>query len=133
MNLSSIGIRTSDFINDSLCSYYKMFRRKYKELWSNKFVYVFQVSNGAIRLKAIETDRVYILTHNTDFFGFVPWKRTSDGLAIDYSLGFDSRGFIFLIRQQSLINIFQTFLNFDISATILFFPHRELYIALSFY
>ena len=66
MNLSSIGITTPMYINDSLCSYYKMLRRKCKKLWSSKFVHTFWVSNGSIKLKIADNDRVYTITHNND-------------------------------------------------------------------
>ena len=41
MNLCSVGINNPVFINDSLCSYYKMLWRKCKKLWSSKFIHAF--------------------------------------------------------------------------------------------
>ena len=46
MNLCLVGINNPVFINDSLCSYYKMLWRKCKKLWSNKYIHAFWVSNG---------------------------------------------------------------------------------------
>ena len=67
MNLSSVGINNPVFINDSLCSYYKMLWRKCKKLWSSKYIHAFWVSNGTLRLKLTENGRVHIIiTHSQD-------------------------------------------------------------------
>ena len=66
MNLPSIGITTPVYINDILCSYYKMLWRKCKKLWSSKFIHTFWVSNGSIQLKIADNDRVYTINHNND-------------------------------------------------------------------
>ena len=66
LNLSSLGIKNPVFINDSLCSYYKMLWSKCKNLSSNKSIYIFWVSNGSFRLKIGENDRVNIKTHLSD-------------------------------------------------------------------
>ena len=39
MDLSSNGIRSPVYINDSLCKYYKMLWRKCKKLYVNKFIH----------------------------------------------------------------------------------------------
>ena len=40
---------TAIFINESLCSYYKMLWNKCKKLWEKKLIYTFFTSNGNIR------------------------------------------------------------------------------------
>ena len=66
MNLCSIGINNPVFINDSLCSYYKMLWRKCKKLWSSKYIHAFWVSNGTLRLKLTASGPVHIITHSQD-------------------------------------------------------------------
>ena len=56
MNLSSIGITTPVYINNILCSYYKMLWRKCKKLQSGKFIHAFRLSNGSINLKIAAND-----------------------------------------------------------------------------
>ena len=72
MNLCSIGINNPLFINDSLCSYYKMLWRKCKKLWSSKYIHAFWVSNGTLRLKLTENGRVHIITHSQDLDELFP-------------------------------------------------------------
>ena len=55
LDLSSIGIDSVVFINDSDCRYYKNLWAKCKKLWLNKFIHGFWTSNGSIRLKLTET------------------------------------------------------------------------------
>ena len=62
MNLCSIGIHNPVFINDRLCSYYKMLWRKCKKLWSSKFIHTFWIFNGTLRLKLTESSCVHIIT-----------------------------------------------------------------------
>ena len=73
MNLSSLGIKTPVYIDDSLCSYCKMLYRKCKKLRSSKFKHAFCVSNGSIKIRIADNDRVYTVTHNNNleelFFG----------------------------------------------------------------
>ena len=64
MNLRLVGINNPIFINDSLCSYYKMLWRKWKKLWSSKYIHVFWVSTGTLRLKLTENVRVHTITHS---------------------------------------------------------------------
>ena len=66
MNLCSTGINNAVFINDSLCSYYKMLWRKCKNLWSSKYIHAFWVSNGTLRLKLTASGPVHIITHSQD-------------------------------------------------------------------
>ena len=72
MNLCSIGVNNPVFINDSLCSYYKMLWRKCKKLWSNKYIHAFWVSNGILRLKLTVSGRVYVITHSQDLDELFP-------------------------------------------------------------
>ena len=60
LDLSSIGINSPVFINDSLCRYYKNLWAKCKKLWLNKFIHGFWTSNGSIRLKLTETGNASI-------------------------------------------------------------------------
>ena len=72
MNLSFLGIKTPVYINDNLCSYYKILWQKCKTLWSRKFIHAFWVSNGSIKLKIAHNDRVYPITHNNDLEELFP-------------------------------------------------------------
>ena len=68
-DLSSIGIRSPVYINDSLCKYYKMHWRKCKKLCVNKFIHSFCVSDGSIRMKLSDSERSYMITHINDLEG----------------------------------------------------------------
>ena len=59
MNLCSIGINNPVFINDGLCSCYKMLWRKCKELWFSKYIHAFWVSNDTLRLSLTESGHVH--------------------------------------------------------------------------
>ena len=72
MKLSSIGITTPVYINDSLSSYYKRLWRKCRKLWSSKFIHTFWVSNGSIKLKIADNDRVYTITYNKELEELFP-------------------------------------------------------------
>ena len=72
MNLCSVDINNPVFINDSLCSYYKILWQKCKKLWSSKYIHAFWVSNGTLRLKLTESDRVHIITHSQDLDELFP-------------------------------------------------------------
>ena len=50
MDLTSIGFNNPVYVNDSLCTYYKMLWRKCKSLRTNKLIHSFWVTNGSIRL-----------------------------------------------------------------------------------
>ena len=58
MDLSSVGIRSPVYINNSLCKYYKMLWRKYKNLCVNKFIHSFWVSNQTILNRIHQTEAV---------------------------------------------------------------------------
>ena len=66
LNLSSIGINSAVYINDSLCLYYKNYWAKCKKLWLNKSIHGFWTSSGPIRLKLTETGNVRVITHDAD-------------------------------------------------------------------
>ena len=73
LNLSSIGINSTVYINDSLFRYYKNLWVKCKKMWLNKFnVHGFWTSNGSIRLKLAETGNVRVITHDADLEEFFP-------------------------------------------------------------
>ena len=72
LNLSSIGINSAVYINDSLCRYYKNLWAKCKKLWLNKFIHGFWNSNGSIRLKLTETGNVRVITHDADLEELFP-------------------------------------------------------------
>ena len=46
LDLSSIGINSAVFINDSLCRYYKSLWTECKKLWLNKFMFGFELPMG---------------------------------------------------------------------------------------
>ena len=54
MDLISFGISNPVYINDSLCTYYKMRWRKCKSLQTNKLIHSFWVTNRSIRLRTVE-------------------------------------------------------------------------------
>ena len=72
MNLCLTSINNPVFINDSLCSYYKMLWRKCKNLWCNKYIHAFWMSNGTLRLKLTASGRVHIITHCQDLDELFP-------------------------------------------------------------
>ena len=63
MNLSSLGIDSVVYINDSLCIYYKMLWGQCRKLLLNKCIHSFWVTNGTIKLKTVENGRVFAATH----------------------------------------------------------------------
>ena len=66
---------TPVYINDSLCSYYKMFWQKCEILWSSEFIYTFWVSSGFVKLKITDNDRVYTIIHNNDLEELFPGNK----------------------------------------------------------
>ena len=54
MDLLSVDIRSLVYINDSLCKYYKM------------------LSNGSIRLKLSDNERLYMIIHINDLEELFP-------------------------------------------------------------
>ena len=72
MNLSSLGINSTVYINDSLCTYYKMLWGKCRKHLLNKYIYSFWVTNGTIKLKTVENGRVYAITCRNDWVELFP-------------------------------------------------------------
>ena len=72
MDLTSIGINNPVYINDSLCTYYKMLWRKCKSLRMNKLIHSFWVTNGSIRLRTVENGRTNVITHLSDWEELFP-------------------------------------------------------------
>ena len=71
MNLSSLGVNSTVYINDSLCTYCKMLWGKCRKLFLNKYIHSFWVTNG-IKLKTVENGRVYAVTHRNDLEELFP-------------------------------------------------------------
>ena len=72
MYLTSVGINNPVYINDSLCTYYKMLWRKCKSLRMNKLIHSFWVTNGSIRLRAADNGRTNLITHLSDLEKLFP-------------------------------------------------------------
>ena len=72
MNLSSLGIKSVVYINDSLCTYFKMLWGKCRKPLSNKYIHSFWVTNGTIKLKTVENGGVYAVTHRNDLVELFP-------------------------------------------------------------
>ena len=72
MYLTSVGINNPVYINDSLCTYYKMLWRKCKPLRMNKLIHSFWVTNGSIRLRAADNGRTNLITHLSDLEKLFP-------------------------------------------------------------
>ena len=72
MDLTSIDIKNPVYINDSLCTCYKMLWRKCKSLLTNKLIHSFWVTNGSIRLRTVENGRTNVITHLSDLEGLFP-------------------------------------------------------------
>ena len=72
IDLSSTGINNPVYINDSLCTYYKMLWRKCKSLQMNKLIHSFWVTNGSIRLRTAENGRTNVITHLSDLEELFP-------------------------------------------------------------
>ena len=72
MNLSSLGINLTVYINDSFCTYYKMLWGKCSKLLLNKYIYSFWVTNGTIKLKPVENGRFYAITDRNDLVELFP-------------------------------------------------------------
>ena len=70
--ITSIGINNPVYINDSLCTYYKMLWRKCKSLRMNKLIHSFWVTNGSIRLRTVENGRANVITHLSDLEELFP-------------------------------------------------------------
>ena len=64
-NLTSFGINTPVYINDSLLA-------KCKKLHNNKLIYAFWTSNGSIKLKVSENGNIHVITHDVDLEELFP-------------------------------------------------------------
>ena len=71
-DLKPIGITTPVYINDSLCFYYKKLWSKCKNLWSNKFIFGYWVSNGSIKIRISESSPVKVISHIVDLEKLFP-------------------------------------------------------------
>ena len=71
-NLTSLGINTPVYINDSLCIYYKKLWPKCKKLHNNKLIYAFWISKGSIKLKVSENGNIHVITHDLDLEELFP-------------------------------------------------------------
>ena len=72
LDLTSIGISNPVYINDSLCTQYKMLWRKCKSLRMNKLIYLFPARKGSMRLRTVENDRANVITHVSDLEELFP-------------------------------------------------------------
>ena len=72
INLSSLGINSVVYINDSLCTCYKMLWGKCRKLLLNKYFHSFWVTNGTVKLKTVENEPVYAVTHRDDLVELFP-------------------------------------------------------------
>ena len=71
-NLTSLGINTPVYINDSLYIYSKKPWAKCKKFHSNKLIYAFWTSNGSIELKVSENGNIHLITHDIDLEELFP-------------------------------------------------------------
>ena len=74
MDLTCICINNPVYINDSLCTYYKMLWRKCKSLRMNTLIHSFWVTNGSIWLRSFENSRTNVITHLSDLEESFPGK-----------------------------------------------------------
>ena len=65
-DLKPIGITTPMHINDGLCFYYKTLWSKCKNLWSNKFIFGYWVSNGSIKIRISKRSPVKVISYIVD-------------------------------------------------------------------
>ena len=65
MSLSSLGINSTVYINDSLCTYYKILWGKCRKLLLNKYIYSFWVTYGTIKLKPLKMGESMLLLTET--------------------------------------------------------------------
>ena len=72
LDLSSIGINSAVFINNSLCRYCNNLWTKLKKLWLDKFIHGFWTSNGSIKLKLTETGNFRVIKHDADLEELFP-------------------------------------------------------------
>ena len=80
MNMTSQGINSLVYSNDSLCTFYKMLWGKsagIQEISLNKYIHSFWVTNGTIKLKTVENGQFEnaqsMLLRPKQFGGVVSW------------------------------------------------------------
>ena len=66
------------YINDSLCTFYKMLWGKCRKLLLNKYIHSFWVTKGTIKLKTVENGRVFAVTHQNDLEELLPDNEVLD-------------------------------------------------------
>ena len=71
-NLTSLGINTPVYVNDSLCTYYKKLWAKCKKLHNNKLIYAFWTPNGSVKLKVSENGNIHGITRDVDLEELFP-------------------------------------------------------------
>ena len=72
IDLTSIGISNPVYINDSLCTYYKLLWRKCNSRRMNELIRTFWVTNGSIRLRTVENGPRNVITHLSDLEELFP-------------------------------------------------------------
>ena len=71
MDLSDIGLNTV-YINESLCSYYKKIWYSCKKLYKNDYIHAFWTTNGTVKIRIHENDRVHAISHEDDLCVLFP-------------------------------------------------------------
>ena len=63
-----LGLETNSkvFVNESLCKYYKLLWSQCKSLWNDKMIFAFWTTNGFLKLKFRQDDRVHTIYHLED-------------------------------------------------------------------
>ena len=74
LNMDEVGLpeNCKVFINQSLCSYYKLLWSKSKKLHSMGKIHNFFISNGTVKVIINEGSSPLSITHNTDFEKYFP-------------------------------------------------------------
>ena len=112
---------TAIFINESLCSYYKMLWNKCKKLWEKKLIYTYFTSNGNIRYSIRENGNVNTVTHITDLKKNFPDIDINDLSIISYhycSLILVFEKHVFGMSLRSLESLIQFFCGFSFENTL---------------
>ena len=122
MDLSSVGIRYSIYINDRLCKYCDTFRQKYKKICAKKFFHLFWVSNGSIRLNLSYNDKSYIVAHINDLEELFPENellREEDCFTFSYVLFFSQFEFNVNLHVNLCYNLVTIFFFLDLNLIML--------------
>ena len=74
LNMDDVGLpeNTRLFVNQSLCSYYRVLWSKSKKLLSMGKINNFHISKGTIKIKIQEGNTPLSITHNADFEKYFP-------------------------------------------------------------